>query len=156
MTRQVVTHPDGTPGSGPGSALQQTYIQTVAAAELPGRVVIGLGEALGHAAGKQSSCSLLTHRHWSLGLTWSRSRIMMRAYTGQSSCPRVCTHGSVMLITGGRAPYWHSYLIRNIRNQSTNVSTHHLFPECARHACTMVKVRTHTWSIDHQDYEDYL
>ena len=22
--------------------------------------------------------------------------------------------------------------------------------------CTLVKVRTHTWSIDHQDYEDYL
>ena len=70
-----MTHPDGTPGSGPGSTFQQSYIQTVAAAEVAaaGRVVMGLGEALGlgHAAGKQgpAHCS---HCHWSPGLTCSR------------------------------------------------------------------------------------
>ena len=71
----MVTHPDGTPGSGPGSTLQHTYIQTVAAAEVTaaGRVVMGLGEALGlgHAAGKQGSCPLLTPPLVS-GLTCSR------------------------------------------------------------------------------------
>ena len=142
MTRQVVTHPDGTPGSGPGSALQQTYIQTVAAAELPGRVVMGLGEALGHAAGKQSSCSLLTPPlvSWShLVLVTDYDEGLHRAVI-MSSCvhPWQC-----------HADNWGPGSILTLLSDQEHQKSIHKrmytspFPRMCE-TCTLVKVRTHT------------